>query len=332
MDVLTCRSRVRWVVGLAGVAIVVTSCLVGDASVRESRFSHAVHGGQPGLTCSLCHGQPGAQMRMPGPQLCKPCHVELGIARERVDLDELFDESGRWRGERRARLPEEIRFDHASHAAADCASCHGDIAASDGVPAPALTKRDCMDCHAASGASEECATCHRSIDASWRPPSHGTGWAERHGLVVRACSERDVDRCELCHDAERSCNVCHREQLPRDHTNHWRVRGHGIAVRIDRTRCSTCHRSDFCDKCHEETQPRSHVGGWGAPQDRHCVSCHFPLRDTGCVTCHKATPSHAAATPLPQDHHAAMNCRMCHGAGVRLPHPDNGSVCTVCHR
>jgi hypothetical protein len=28
----------------------------------------------------------------------------------------------------------------------------------------------------------------------------------------------------------------------------------------------------------------------------------------------------------------SMNCRLCHGAGVPLPHVDNGSDCNSCHR
>jgi hypothetical protein len=38
------------------------------------------------------------------------------------------------------------------------------------------------------------------------------------------------------------------------------------------------------------------------------------------------------ATPLPPDHNAGMNCRMCHGNGQPLPHVDNGQQCTSCHQ
>jgi hypothetical protein len=55
------------------------------------------------------------------------------------------------------------------------------------------------------------------------------------------------------------------------------------------------------------------------------------LSSTSCGVCHKGTPSHALATPLPPDHVPGMNCRMCHGNGQPLPHVDNGDSCTLCH-
>jgi hypothetical protein len=198
--------------------------------------------------------------------------------------------------------------------------------------APLATKSACMDCHARHGGARDCAECHRTIDRHWRPPSHHAGWVQAHGDVVRCGSERSADRCSLCHQDATGCKACHDQSPPRDHDQSFRTRTHGLLASIDRARCSTCHTQDSCEQCHQQTRPRSHRGGFGAPSERHCVGCHLPLADNGCAACHRSTPGHDQAAPLPPDHGPAMNCRLCHGNGVRLPHPDGGHVCTACHR
>jgi hypothetical protein len=78
----------------------------------------------------------------------------------------------------------------------------------------------------------------------------------------------------------------------------------------------------------------SHTGNWGSPRNNHCLGCHEPLRNEGCVACHSSTPSHALANPKPPDHNAAMNCRQCHipgGVQPPMPHVDNGDNCNACH-
>jgi len=52
-----------------------------------------------------------------------------------------------------------------------------------------------------------------------------------------------------------------------------------------------------------------------------------------CFVCHKGTPSHNLAPPMPAfpPHNAAMDCRSCHGVTAPLPHVDNGDSCTFCH-
>ena len=75
----------------------------------------------------------------------------------------------------------------------------------------------------------------------------------------------------------------------------------------------------------------SHTGSFGGTTSNHCVGCHLPLATTECYTCHKSTPSHETATPLPAGHTAGMNCRMCHGHGQPLPHADKGDACSTCH-
>jgi hypothetical protein len=153
-----------------------------------------------------------------------------------------------------------------------------------------------------------------------------------HGEVVRGGSERSEDRCTLCHQQGNSCSTCHQRMPPASHDNTFRLRTHGLQASIDRSGCGVCHTQDSCASCHRVTQPRSHRGGFGAPTNNHCVSCHLPVQDTGCRACHASTPSHDRAARLPADHVPSMNCRLCHGNGVALPHPDGGHACTSCHR
>jgi hypothetical protein len=325
---------------LATSALLVSACLLTGGGDVEVAFSHAVHVGEKALACTFCH--PGAESRdaagLAPVELCAKCHDE--IDRERPPEKRLLAahyDGYRYRFTGVAAVPPEVRFSHRAHVQdgrLDCAACHGDIAGSDGIPStPAVTKPDCMGCHTERGVSNECATCHTAIDRAWLPPGHDAGWLVDHGHVVRARSAASADRCELCHDAATSCDACHHETPPRDHTQHFRLRGHGTWAAIDRSRCSTCHhRRDFCQRCHESTPPLDHVAGFGPPPNRHCTACHFPASGSGCNTCHPGGAPHPTAGPMPPWHSPAMNCRQCHGAGVALPHPDGGHACTICHR
>jgi hypothetical protein len=188
----------------------------------------------------------------------------------------------------------------------------------------------CTQCHASTMTSNECGTCHREIRQDKPPQTHAHTWTKSHGQAVRFPTGEMNDRCSLCH-TESTCATCHAEQAPENHNNFWRIKGHGIEAELDRAGCAVCHRPDTCVRCHSDTLPLSHTGSFGAPRDTHCVSCHFPLADNGCVICHKGTPSHALATPLPDTHNPGMNCRQCHGVTQPLPHVDDGSSCTMCH-
>ncbi len=333
----TVRSRRGLVAGLF-LCLWAGACFLASGGPEPGpHFSHADHGEDKGLKCVTCHtsAYTGDKASQPGPQICETCH-------EKVDKDKpperrlaaFFDENGRYKTTRVDHLPTEVRFSHGKHAQHDvkCEDCHGDVGNSDLIPAESVvTKDDCLTCHSKAGSANECADCHTEINKGWLPPTHLHSWDVRHGQVVRGRDSELMNRCDMCHQ-EQSCQTCHRKNPPRDHTNFWRRRGHGIMVSIDRSRCMTCHRTDFCSRCHEGTRPLNHTASWGDPTNRHCNDCHFPLNSTGCITCHKGAPSHQLATPLPPGHNPAMNCRQCHGAGQPLPHPDGGHVCTICHR
>ncbi|MHC5065180.1 MAG: cytochrome c3 family protein [Planctomycetota bacterium] len=324
-----------------GLCLFVSACFLLGTGEQAVVFDHALHVDEEGLDCTMCHStvedEDAAGMPMLG--LCQTCHA--GIDEEKPverRVATLFDEEGKYKTTLLADIPDEVLFSHSSHYTdyeLECSDCHGNVGESSVIPPEsAVTKDECMDCHASRGKSNDCASCHSEIDENWAPPSHRRSWDFIHGQVVRSESQLSSNRCAMCHDEQQSCQACHQREAPRNHTNTWRRRTHGLMVSIDRSNCITCHRRDFCVRCHENTEPRSHRASFGSPRNRHCISCHEPLRGESCFTCHKGTPSHNMALPLPSDHLPSMNCRQCHGAGLTapLPHPDNGTQCTSCHR
>lgn len=323
--------------GVVLAAVLLAGCALFSVfgGERPLAFSHAIHA-KEGLECGDCHidweteDAPG----MPAKPACDLCHdaIDADKPPERK-IDVLFD-GNVFRAQRVSRLDPEIVFSHRQHATKpiECAECHRGIAQNDVVDAGlALRMADCQSCHQQQSVANECATCHRMLDVGVMPNSHLFQWKLLHGQAVRAHGTATVDNCSLCH-TESSCRDCHQVELPENHTNYFRRRGHGIVARMDRQNCAACHRSDSCDTCHQHTRPITHRGSFGGTVSTHCLSCHFPVRSSSCGTCHRETPSHAMATPLPPGHSTAMNCRLCHGAGQPLPHVDKGDDCTICHR
>jgi hypothetical protein len=180
----------------------------------------------------------------------------------------------------------------------------------------------------------ECKECHEDgRDAKTKPAGHDLAWERDHGKFIQRYGFKPQTNCTLCH-TESQCTTCHQQEKPKDHNEFWRLKSHGLAVGLDRSQCYTCHRGpDFCQRCHAQTQPLDHSAAWGAPSNRHCLNCHFPLTSAGaerCAVCHTGTPSHSSAPNQPANalHVTGANCRSCHSP---LRHPDNGMSCTVCH-
>jgi hypothetical protein len=310
-------------------------------SSDELSFSHRQHVRAVGLTCAECHvwDESSTDPSLPARATCVRCHAEDEGAPSDRRVAALFDGEN-FRAAHAGRLPDEVRFAHGSHLAygLDCCACHAAVANDEGTlaqrwPELRMDMDACLRCHAErrGPAEADCASCHAEIRAERPPPSHGESWLRYHGGVVRERSTERSVRCALCHQSS-SCDACHRSEQPASHDNFWRRREHGLEASLDRQSCATCHDADSCQRCHEEERPLSHTGSFGAPRDRHCTSCHEPLRADSCGVCHAGTPSHELATPLPDDHVPSMNCRLCHGNGQPLPHVDNGQSCTSCHR
>jgi hypothetical protein len=272
----------------------------------EVIFSHGYHT-DLGLECGTCHQgidtstavDPSLMQRMDD---CQRCHADKGVnpacatCHKEIRTDARPpNHTGDWQ-----RVHGAVVRGGAKDAASDCALCH--------------TEASCNECH-----------------QTVPPASHTGAWQRVHGSVVRGGSQGTANDCALCH-TEASCNECHQAVPPASHNNLWRLKTHGDVAGMNRQNCAVCHRTDFCERCHEDTPPLSHKGGWGSPLDKHCLSCHFPLKSNSCSVCHRGTPSHQLAAPLPANHNPGMNCVQCHGISAPLPHPDKGDSCIMCHK
>jgi hypothetical protein len=322
------------------VAAAILAGFIGCAlfSVRPERsgFSHRVHT-EKGLTCDACHYgyEADAEAGMPTYKTCLACHgakeerpsypFELEIQKHAAE--ETFVAGARYY---------DLKFSHAVHyrRSVFCESCHDGIDMADAVsPSDRPAAPDCVACHLREGIGTVCSLCHEHLSRDTRPPSHERStWHHDHGRDPASVAMRGhQDSCTLCH-LQSFCNRCHQIEKPRDHTEYWRIQGHGIAVGIERERCMVCHQENYCIRCHRETRPRSHaMASWGGRQSNHCLACHEPLGSAECSVCHQGTPDHAAAPPIPGPPHplSSANCYQCH---LRPPHADNGSPCTGCHR
>jgi len=321
-------------IGLAGCALFATK----PEEPQQLAFSHKLHVEGQGLACADCHGKwdMADDAGMPGAAQCMLCHSEIDAPKPPEKQTKQLFEEGKFKLRHGAPYADEVIFTHQKHAGRDpeCLSCHAALATSDAVqPAQRMKMDDCTRCHAESKAPADCSACHKEYRIDVPPANHNADWKRQHGRVMRAHNQNmRMERCDTCH-TESSCTQCHKAELPENHTNYFRRRGHGLSASMDRQNCSACHAPESCEACHSSTKPMNHSGSWGDPQDRHCLTCHEPLRlEPNCQTCHKSTPSHALATPLPGSHTPGMNCRQCHGNGQPLLHADNGTSCIECHR
>jgi len=329
------RSRTARYACVLGMLLSASGCMLLDAfgGTRRYAFEHATHVKGEGLSCADCHDDALAmdELAAPRAETCSSCHDALDAQAEPDRrVASLFGESG-FRAAHASAQSAEVRFPHGLHAQRfTCAECHPGLSSNEDVRAlEPMAMQACTDCHAREKAPNACSTCHTTIDDVWTPPSHETAWTAHHGLVARSASERTADRCSLCHQ-ESTCLACHADEQPKNHTLLFRERAHGVVAALDRQNCAACHTPDTCDRCHREERPRSHTASFGGSFAGHCLGCHLPLREEGCVTCHKSTPGHRA-TPKPDDHTPVMNCRQCHGIVAALPHADKGDDCNACH-
>lgn len=318
-------------------ALCATGCILAGRDTKRFAFSHAEHVGEQKLSCVNCHADAGRsdQPGMPDPDACGVCHEELDANKPADGQVASLFEGTSFRAHHVLALDDELKFSHARHTQAvnDCGACHADVAGAAGPVEKGFAMDRCTTCHAERNVPPACVTCHTHVDALVAPASHEVDWKRRHGRCVRSGSDATSDRCSLCHQ-ESSCVQCHREEPPENHTPYWLQRAHGLTARMDRASCMACHRSDSCASCHAEETPMNHTGSFGMPKDSHCTICHFPLRNEGCVACHRDTHSHALAPPKPRNdpfHTKGQNCRQCHGLSTPLVHVDNGDDCNACH-
>jgi len=123
-----------------------------------------------------------------------------------------------------------------------------------------------------------------------KPETHTSDWIQLHG----AASKANPEECKDCHTDRVECITCHQEVKPRSHNASWKRKLHALKAKWDRDTCMTCHKEDSCVECHKSTPPFTHRPGWGGTEDsqnRHCGSCHYPIQETTCYTCHETSHS-----------------------------------------
>ncbi len=284
----------------------------------ELNFEHRIHVGKAELDCTECHSQVLDNQYLPGgvvafKESCFQCHDDWSGQDDCSSCHQTF---------RRDVAP-------ASHDYKNFLRAHGSgldmapLRSEKPVPHGDFGIDSCTFCHT----EEECEDCHRETE----PESHSPMFLENHGVMLLRSG--DATSCTVCHQPS-FCQDCHGEQRPRSHTQSFVRFNHALSASLDRSRCTTCHTQDFCQRCHESVEPRSHRGSFASRRQSHCISCHEPVRSTGCFTCHKSTAVHLqTATPMPDNppHRTSIECKECH---PRISHLDNGdgAACRACHK
>lgn len=268
------------------------------------------------VDCESCHGKPSDKaFARPDPvqlmDTCMSCHTKKNAANECATCHMKT---------RKDQKPPD-------HNPASFLGTHGKKAPEGWMSGEG---RSCAFCHSVPDA---CHTCHRTH----KPASHTKGKSFRfnHGRGDYATLDAPFPQtsCALCHKEE-SCDACHQREQPRNHTEPFKRRLHGLQAEIERQSCQTCHKQDWCQRCHQSEQPVNHRGTWSTGQQSHCIACHDPLSSTGCYTCHKNTLGHLAAPAKPVDanHTGASDPTACENCHQVLPHLNDGGRCGRCHR
>ena len=140
-----------------------------EGVVQPIAFNHLQHVEEEGLECSACHMhyERETYSGLPAASSCALCHLEAqGDSAEEARLVALLEEGAPLDWQPLFRQPPHVFFSHRGHvvvAAIECATCHGDIGASETPPTESrpLRMERCIACHEERGASTDCSACHR---------------------------------------------------------------------------------------------------------------------------------------------------------------------------
>lgn len=133
-------------------------------------FNHALHTGDVGMTCDMCHPffESGLHSGLPRLGTCMECHEEpLTESEEEQRIRDLAAEGEDDVFRKLFKLPDHVFYSHRRHAALGeipCETCHGDVATSTTPPERPLvrvTMDFCTECHEDRNVESECTTCHR---------------------------------------------------------------------------------------------------------------------------------------------------------------------------
>jgi predicted CXXCH cytochrome family protein len=212
--------------------LIAAVCLgAAAANAQADRFSHQLHLGKVGLTCTTCHAsaetsEAATDRNLPQPETCMSCHD--GGAAPEIDVSWLAAEPIEERT---------FRFNHQFHLQM-------------GNPAPvilaAIEDGKYYGYHhyekSALETGSACQACHRGL--------------EETTLAGKANLPQMAD-CLACHnkvDNPFSCEKCHLDGVdlkPADHTADFIDRHSSRKMKMDKTTCLPCHGRNFgCMGCH----------------------------------------------------------------------------------
>ncbi len=252
------------------------------------RFSHELHLGEVGMSCTDCHDVEksgrSADLNLPKEATCESCHdIEAAKKGEKTDppsdcqtCHPGFDATAQKRPKALAFPAPNVKFPHDAHLAKKipCDRCHGELGKVGLATRAQLPKMEtCLDCHHPGGdASGDCRTCHltevdgatllktlpggaRLVPEPGNPfgVAHGPRYEREHGAQALAASEV----CAACH-AQSECLACHDAGTKnlKYHPNDW-LTLHPVPAKHGALACQSCHNhQQFCAECHE----RSGVG------------------------------------------------------------------------
>jgi hypothetical protein len=277
----------------AALALSLTACKPDEGQqLVQGSFPHQPHH-ENEISCDSCHEMQEQGITMPTLDTCTTCHdltdeevfrgcnechakvnVQLGDEQltSLVDHTELYQEH----------LPEnwyDVKYQHQRFltAESDCLACHQGVTQTQLSSLENLPSMEtAMDFHDQMGYSNECSVCHLELTVYTEPPSHDAAWPQTHGRFMEF---EDKESCLLCHQEE-TCYTCHDLEEPRDHTNLFRRKTHGLKASFDRSRCLVCHRNDECQACHLATADPIPAAPYHTP-DASCLTCHSPLAAQG---------------------------------------------------
>ena len=133
--------------------------------VTKVEFSHKRHAALK-LPCVHCHSGALTEERaaFPGASGCLECHQAISGKSPALEAVRTLSKDAKPFPTRQVySLPDFVFFSHGKHAQSGvkCATCHGDVTASDVVTAAVNMKMMwCVGCHKSAGAAVACTACH----------------------------------------------------------------------------------------------------------------------------------------------------------------------------